>query len=120
MLYSKQPKEVTKQLLRILPPNASFDYPFFCGDLLVANKRKERVNILPYDSETAPFTDRICDMNLAAENHLEKITLNFQDHAPFQFILNRLEIEQLDKRKYSVNDEQSGQQINILFLDNEQ
>lgn len=101
-------------------PNVSIDYPFFCGDLLNAVKNSSRVNILPYDSETSPFTDRICDMDITVVGNMEEITLNFENHEPFRFKLNHLEIKQPSNGKYYVNDGQSGQQINILFLDNRQ
>lgn len=52
--------------------------------------------------------------------NMEEITLNFENHEPFRFKLNHLEIKQPSNGKYYVNDGQSGQQINILFLDNRQ
>lgn len=110
-------QQVTKALMNFRPGDPSFDYPFFVGDLLTATDSQKKVNILPYGSGTSPFTDTLVDFDYtpAAPGGMEEITLMFQSHGPFKFVLSRGEVAQPQPAKYYVNHSVAGQQINMRF-----
>lgn len=117
MKYSTMKQQVTGALMNFMPGEPSFDYPFFVGDLLTAADNQKKVNILPYGSEINPFTDTLVDFDYtpAAPGGMESITLIFQSHGPFTFVLNRGEVKQPQPAKYYVNHSVADQQINMRF-----
>lgn len=118
MRYSMMKQQVTDALSKFQPGGPSFDYPFFIGDLLTAADNRKKVNVLPYGSATSPFTDVLIDFDYtpAAPGGMEGITLVFQSHDPFTFVLNRAEVTQPGPAKYYVNHSGDGQQINMRFI----
>ena len=117
MKYSTMKQQVTDALMHFKPGVPSFDYPFFAADLFTAANNKEKINILPYNSSVQPFTDVFIDFDYMppTASGTEKITLLFQSHDPFTFVLSRAEITQPEPAKYYVNYSGSGQQINMRF-----
>lgn len=117
MKYSTMKQQVTNALMHFNPGEPSFDYPFFVGDLLTAADNQKKINVLPYGTGTSPFTDVLIDFDYAPSTpgSMEKITLVFQSHAPFTFVLSRSEVAQPQEAKYYINHSGTGQQINMYF-----
>lgn len=117
MKYSTMKQQVEDALKQFKPGVPSFDYPFFIADLFTAVNNQEKINILPYDSDIRSFTDVLIDFDYTplTASGTEEVTLLFQNHAPFTFVLSRPDIAQPGLAKYYVNHSDSCQQINMRF-----